>query len=199
MPLLTFLVVRTRVLGSVCDVLAAVVAAGLAWAGGYALTWVAKWAIATVALGTNVFANALSQSTIRTGLSSGEGESSLPRWFGLAINIRYALPVWVTTPLAVACSIFLEGFIIRLRDVATEDKLLVFGCILVSIIPLALYLGFAQHSWQHAFLTYRNMIAFLAAVLVFLVTAVRAITKAIRTEQPVPDAFTTDGKKSLKE
>lgn len=112
------------------------------WGLGYGLTFVAKWALATLILGYNVFADALDTGLYRIGVED------YTRWDAVAQNFRMlSLPMILTFVL-----VFVVLMLVR-RSKFNWKKALLF--LLIGLMPYLWYFVMSNHSYLHWWFTYR--------------------------------------------
>ena len=114
----------------------------LLWGLGFALTFVTKWALASLILGQNIFADAYEVSLYRM-----EAEE-FTRWDALTKNFGM-LNLWIIGLAAVALLLF--SIINRLK--ISYKKVILF--LFIALMPYVWYLLVANHSHVHWWFTYR--------------------------------------------
>ena len=114
----------------------------LLWGLGFALTFVTKWAMASLILGQNIFADAYEVSLYRM-----EAEE-FTRWDALTKNFRM-FNLWIIGIAAVVLLLF--SFANRVK--ISYKKVVLF--LLVGLMPYVWYLLLANHSYLHWWFTYR--------------------------------------------
>ena len=149
-------------LGGVCMLIAA-------WGIGYGGMWMLKWVFASLVLGRNVFAEALSQILLRTASDTGERH--------LTAVLVVAKNVWMVCKkpyigLALGTAVY-EGWK-WFRHIGNKG---VFGIgrwsenlpwMLVAVLPFVWYVGLKNHSWVHAYFTYRELSVSVLAVFAWM-------------------------------
>lgn len=161
----------------------AVVGGGVAWVVGYAGCWVAKWAIGTVVLRTDVFRAALAQLLFRTGMDKG----GLRYLAALRWNILNLFPILradtfsslrrVPVAAAVAAVLMLTlvtlAVVVARRSRATKgDMRKATPVLLVAPLPYLWFVVVNNHSAIHNWFTYRIQAITIFAVLYVLLSAV---------------------------
>lgn len=141
-----------------------VVLSGVAWIVGYAVMWVAKWGIASLVLGTNVFESAINEVLLRSGASEGAAREG-DRWRAVYANWKhYGYKVF-----ALILVIWLIGwFVVSVRrGWARSGKR--YSYFLIGFSSIVWYFVLSNQTLIHHFFTYRifgvSILAFLALVL----------------------------------
>ena len=131
------------------------------WAVGYGVSWVTKWALATLTTGENVLRDGFREFAVRAG-----EYQDVSRWDALVRNVDMVQWRWVFVVLAVMAVLALFGF--RRKGLNRA-----FPCLLLALPPLLWYMVAAEHSYLHFWFTYRNM----AVVLFALFSSVACLVK----------------------
>ena len=149
--------------------LSATVACGMAWALGYAGMWMLKWAFVAGVFGADRLAGIFEQAALR--VSSASNGEAFSRLSALRLNLGIILDkaaYLLVLLLALAASLALalrralasrrSGRGVRLQPGALALALL-------CAVPVLWCLAMANHAYDHAFFTYRNLtVSFLAAL-----------------------------------
>ena len=149
--------------------LSATVACGMAWALGYAGMWMLKWAFVAGVFGADRLAGIFEQAALR--VSSASNGEAFSRLSALRLNLgvildKSAYLLVLLAGFASSCLIALHrahrahqsGLRARLQPGALAPALL-------ALVPLLWCLVMANHAYDHAFFTYRNLtVTFLAAM-----------------------------------
>ena len=114
----------------------------LLWGGGFALTFLTKWALASLILGQNIFADAYEVSLYRM-----EAEE-FTRWDAVTKNFDM-LDLWM---IGIATVVLLLLFIIK-RLKINHKRVVLF--LIIGLMPYVWYLLLANHSYLHWWFTYR--------------------------------------------
>ena len=129
---------------------------GLLWCVGYLATWVAKWAIATLVLGQNVFAEGQLALKNRTQGPSGMEHEG---WSAIKANLKNILPFAERKTNLIAAGILVAVilFTIVIFWKCRRQKL---GIFLVctaglALLPYLWYLLAANHSYVHSWMAFR--------------------------------------------
>lgn len=114
----------------------------LLWGLGFALTFVTKWALATLVLGQNIFSDAYEVSLYR--MEADE----FTRWDAVVKNVEM-LNWWMVGIMAVAMLVF---SLFR-RGKFIYKKILLF--LIIALMPYVWYLILSNHSYLHWWFTFR--------------------------------------------
>ena len=112
------------------------------WGLGFALTFVTKWALATLILGQNIFADAYEVSLYRMEVDD------FTRWDAVAKNLGM-LHWWIVGLAAVA----LIAFNVTRHRKFNYRKAVLF--LLIALMPFVWYFILSNHSYLHWWFTYR--------------------------------------------
>ena len=124
------------------DNLLKVVKLALLWGLGFALTFGMKWALATLILGQNIFADAYEVSLYRM-----EAED-FTRWD--AVTMNFEMLHWGIIAILVVVSL---AFNLLKHKYFNFKKALLF--LLIGLVPYLWYFLLANHSYQHWWFTFR--------------------------------------------
>lgn len=114
----------------------------LLWGAGFALTFVTKWAMASLVLGQNIFADAYGVSLYRMEADD------FSRWEAVTKNLGM-ISWWMV---GIAAAIFLIFNLIKYRKFHYQRMLLF---LIIALMPYVWYLLLANHSYLHWWFTYR--------------------------------------------
>ena len=114
----------------------------LLWGGGFAFTFLTKWALASLILGQNIFADAYEVSLYRM-----EAEE-FTRWDAVTKNFDM-LDLWM---IGIATVVLLLLSIIK-RLKINHKRVVLF--LIIGLMPYVWYLLLANHSYVHWWFTYR--------------------------------------------
>lgn len=149
--------------------------ASVSWGLGYALTWIAKWAIAVAVLGIDAFWQTMSVVQFRL---EGSEEEPLDRIGTLRRNLKAWMNVQdegVITWSKVAFLIVLIAMILILWK-KLKDRRTIGACVpmlFVAAYPYIWYLVMSNHSQIHFWYTYRAQLVTLFGALMFIVSILR--------------------------
>ena len=114
----------------------------LLWGLGFALTFLTKWALASLILGQNIFSDAYEVSLYRM-----EAEE-FTRWEAVTTNFNM-LNLWM---ISIAVAILLLFVIIKRLKISYKKAVLF---LIIGLMPYAWFLILANHSYLHWWFTYR--------------------------------------------
>ena len=124
------------------DNLLEIVRLAVLWGVGFALTFVAKWALATLILGENIFANAFNVGLYRIGVED------FTRWDAVSSNFNMLLLPMV---LLLALSFIILMLVRRLKF--NWKKAVLY--LLIGLTPYVWFFVLSNHSYVHWWFTYR--------------------------------------------
>ena len=130
---------------------------GALWGTGYGLTFASKWALGSLILKTNVLRDATDQVAYRMA------SSDFTRWDAIAQNFNM-LPLSMVLAVLV---LFVLLMVLRFRAQGGSKALLL---LLTALLPYVWYLLVANHSYLHAWFTYRLQAVSLAALFMALLS-----------------------------
>ncbi len=148
-----------------CDVKAGfkiIILDSVSWGIGYLSAWLAKWSITSIALGRNIFTEALSSASVRVNGNTGNAHGAALSVSALLRNISCLFPFNFIKSRSYAYAI---GFFLLLLVVyylfRKNEKKNIMPRLLTAlfIIPYLRYLTLANHSFLHYFFTYRAQFA----------------------------------------
>ena len=156
LPLSLYLLMKEKQL-SVKDQLLSVVKYSILWGIGYVFFWASKWIIGSLVLQKNVLLEAGNSLNERTGTFYMSRSLSVVG----VINVYFGFH---TIYMAVCIAIEVFAFTVLVM----KKKHCIFWKLLIQIIPIIWYFLTSNHSLQHNFMTYRNVIviAWLGIILV---------------------------------
>lgn len=141
----------------------------LAWGIGYVGMYLTKWALAAAVLRENVMP--LVGGHIEERLVGEAGVSfGMEMWGALTDNIRFLFPMDYGVPgmlagIGVVLAASYIGFVYRRKD---YDRHIVLMYAAIAAVPYFRYLVLINHSYLHAFFTYRAQFAGVFAVVLIL-------------------------------
>ncbi len=147
----------------------------VSWGLGYALTWMTKWAIATVVLGVRYFWRTMSVIQYRL---EGSEEEPLDRLGTLRKNLKSWMNVqddgiitWSKVALLILTAAVLLAIWKKLKDIKT---IAAYAPILfVAAYPYIWYLVMSNHSQIHHWYTYRAQLVALFGILMFIASILK--------------------------
>lgn len=140
-----------------------VIVCSLMWGIGYGGMWCGKWAIGSILLQKNLFADALSRAAHYESMDYGDDKIS-----GLQVIMKNIM-VLVKWPILFGgiglCAYYGTQFKrkIDLKQKVSFDGLVLFG--LIALVPIVWYLLAGSHSYIHYWYTYRELGISIFAVL----------------------------------
>ena len=167
-PLIWWLVMEERERGQDGERIGgvkSVIVSGIGWIAGYALMWTAKWGIASIVLGTDVFESAINQVFFRSGVREGGADGLWERLNAIYVNWKhYGYKLY---------AMLLIGWLLwwffgsMKRGWHRSEKRYAF--FLIGISSVVWYVVLSNQTALHHFFTHRNfnvsITAFLAIVL----------------------------------
>ncbi|EAO5492263.1 hypothetical protein E0V05_08640 [Salmonella enterica subsp. enterica serovar Hvittingfoss] len=136
----------------------------ISWGLGYGLTWVAKWLIASVILGQNVFLNAIQSMFFRT---VGNENYPIHRIDTILNNFT---TMFYSEYMLIALGVVLLMAIILKSRISLSLSL---PLLLISLIPYIWYTILSNHSQIHTFFTYRAQGGTFMIFLIMLAAIIR--------------------------
>ena len=151
------------------------VKSSVSWGLGYALTWIAKWGIATVVLGVRYFWRTMSVVQYRL---EGSEEEPLDRIGTLQKNLKAWMNVqdngiisWSKVVIVLLLIVIVLILVRKLKDQKTVLASLPIG--IVALYPYIWYLVMSNHSQIHYWYTYRAQVLTMFGILVFVVNILK--------------------------
>lgn len=141
---------------------------GLAWLGGYAITWIAKWLLASAVLRDNIVKYALNQILVRTG---GTEDEVLHISEIVKRLLQTMFPSKVMILLGVIFAVWLVFLAFRhkpLRDLLSLTPLL-----FIAVLPFGWFFVLQNHNQHHFYFTYRILAISVFAVFSFMILTVK--------------------------
>ena len=135
----------------------------LLWGLGFALTFVAKWALASLVLGENIFADAYEVSLYRMEADD------FTRWDAVTRNLGM-INWWIVGIVAIV--MLVVGLIKQWKF--NYKKILLF--LIISMIPYVWYFLLSNHSYLHWWFTYRLQMVTVVSLL--MMVSVKGIGKS---------------------
>ena len=131
---------------------------GALWGIGYGATWFTKWALTDILIGKNIISTALMQVSYR---SNGYKTYNVLKVIGrnmIYIISQLLVNVIITILLAKLYEIIKMKKVEKISITNKEIFIAILPYILISIMPFIWYALLQNHSYYHAFFTYRNLI-----------------------------------------
>ena len=129
-----------------------IISHSLAWGIGYALCWISKWGIGTLATGSNIFEDAMKTAKFRV-----EGSESIPLDRSLMFRLNFDTYFFSKghKPAVFILLLILILILFLIRHHRSDWKETVLTFLLISAFPYVWFFVFANHSQLHYFYTYR--------------------------------------------
>ena len=128
---------------------------GIAWLAGYAITWITKWILVDLLYNRNLIGIGLNQVLYRS-----VGGAKINYLSIVKENIYY-LKYFAVAPILFSI-IYLCANIISKRK--NEKIYTILPYFIIALIPFMWYFIIRDHSYKHAFFTYRNLILSIISV-----------------------------------
>lgn len=129
-----------------------IVMLSVSWCAGYALCWIAKWALGTLILGTNVFDDAMATAKFRV-----EGNETYPLDRALMFRLNFETYFFAKGRKPLIFTVLILIFS-ALRIIRSRKKIhfsAFFLSLSIASFPYIWFFVFANHSQLHYFYTYR--------------------------------------------
>ena len=131
---------------------------GIAWSAGYGLTWASKWILTDLIFERKMLITALKQVFYR---SAGTEKINIFNVINKNMNYIYVsffISLFITV-LTILIKIWIENKKIEFKKQNTKKTFyIIFIYLLIGIIPIIWYTLLQNHSYNHAFFTYRNLL-----------------------------------------
>ncbi len=142
------------------------VTGGTFWCLGYGGMYISKWIMSWLLTGHNTWAEAVGQTMYRMSgsLSGREGSQVFSVWEVIDRNVG----ILAKDPVILLFLVFLAILLWKMRRYhqrrrAPECISAMFGLLLLSVAPFVWLAVFANHSWLHFWMTYRELSLFIFA------------------------------------
>ena len=124
----------------------------LAWGIGYALCWISKWGIGTLATEKNIFEDAFKTAKFRV-----EGSEAIPLDRSLMFKLNFETYFFAKghKPAVIILFLILGLLLFQIRNHKPDWKETALSFLLISVFPFIWFFVFANHSQLHYFYTYR--------------------------------------------
>lgn len=162
-PLVTILCLNSNKIkpSSMFKQFTGVVQHSVSWGLGYALCWIAKWAIGTLILGENVFADAIRTGQFRT---AGNEEYPVDRMLMFKLNIETYYFSKGHKPFVFVFAAIIILIIILCKHHKKNFQNIMIPVLCIGFFPYIWFFVLANHSQIHYFYTYRIQAITLFAV-----------------------------------
>lgn len=139
----------------------------ISWFSGYILIWGAKWIIVDLTRETNIIQLSIKQILYRIGIESKHIIPENVNYLSLYYNIVNSLnSLSIIIYIIVYISFFINLPNKRIKYYVNSNKIVYYIC---GIIPILWFWVVAEHSWQHFFFTYKNMMITILCVMLIIV------------------------------
>lgn len=155
-----------------------VIESSLFWGLGYGLMFVGKWILASILTGANVINGAMNQVVHRMSYNASENINSVVsinplRAFSRNLQVLTHEPLLIILLVVLGISIY---YLVKRRKYVNsikvnDSKPVKIGLGLVAVFPFLWYTALTNHSFIHAFFTYREL-----AILVFALGALITVS-----------------------
>ena len=124
----------------------------LTWGFGYALCWISKWGIGTLATGENIFEDALKTAKFRV-----EGSEAIPLDRSLMFRLNFETYFFAKghKPAVIILILILGLMLFLIKKHKSDWKETALSFLMISVFPYIWFFVFANHSQLHYFYTYR--------------------------------------------
>lgn len=141
----------------------------LAWCVGYGLTWISKWSLASIILGSNEFSVALSQASYRASGASDNISGLQLRIGALVRNISMLFPFSFAKENSFMLCIVLGIVIFALIYLTRKSGYIMNRLLLIiAFVPYIRYFVLSNHSYMHYFFTFRAQLTTVLCLLLIL-------------------------------
>lgn len=131
------------------------------WGIGYGAFWALKWLMASVVLKTNVFENAWKSASVRSSMQINETKINYRQV--LSSNFE-CLNGFLLTVILLGCIVMFLWMVrqigVKRTIVSRSGHMLLIGC-----MPLVWYFILGNHSFEHNWYTYRELLVFILGIL----------------------------------
>ena len=169
-------------IGTGKDNLRLIITQGIAWLASYGMTIFVKWLLASAITGENKLLIALhmAKERVNGNVLMGEGINSvLQIWMAPAANLSVLfggtkrIEVFPLTAGIILVFIFFMIFVISMCKVTKEKKTAFIMLFVLGIMIIMRYVALSNHSYLHAFFTYRGLISLILAMLSMILLNIR--------------------------
>ena len=162
LPLITYLLLLQKEQIKLKDVLISLVKVCFLWAMGYAFTWIAKWVITQLILGRPIISQAIEQAKYRTNSNIRKVNFTKT----LQMNMTFLSNSTILILLVALIGYILPNAIITRKKSIKQNLINCVPYVITAIIPLIWFFILKEHSFTHAFFTYRILIITIISVFI---------------------------------
>ena len=184
LPLILVITVRAwdGRIGTGKDNLRLIITQGIAWLASYGMTIFMKWLLASRITGENKFMTALhmAKERVNGNVSMKEGLNPvLQIWMAPAANLSVLfggtkrIEMFPLTAGIILVIIFFVIFVISMWKVTKEKKTAFIMLFVLGFMIIIRYIVLSNHSYLHAFFTYRGLISMILAMLSMILLNIR--------------------------
>ena len=171
-PILLVLAIRKEDnrLQSFKDGIIFILKSGILWLTSYSLMWLAKWVLASLILNINAFEYVKDKALLR--MNGGNTSTNVKYFDALYRNWHNLYPINIikTKSTVIILSVLLLVISIIMLDwKKIKKKYFSLFMLIIAIIPYVRYLVLANHSYYHAFFTFRSQMISIIAFLLIIV------------------------------
>lgn len=164
LPLIVYLLLLQKEQKKLKDVLISLIKVCFLWAMGYAFTWIAKWVITELMLGRPIISQAIEQAKFRTNSNIKRVDFIKT----LRMNMMFLSNNTIIILLVALIGYILPNAIITKKKSLKQNLVNCIPYVITAIIPLIWFFILKEHSFTHAFFTYRILIITIISVLVIV-------------------------------
>lgn len=138
----------------------------IAWCISYGLTWVLKWILTQLIYGRPIIAQALEQARYRIGIK----ENNIELKSVLKRNIQYLSNNTIFTIGFLIIIYIISNLILQRKSIINlkENIQELIPFIITALFPVIWYIALKEHSYVHAFFTYRIFIITIISILMII-------------------------------
>ncbi len=140
------------------DGLKMLIGTGLLWGTGYGLMWASKWILASLITGNNTLTSAVNAMKFRTSNEYKDVAFNALDVIGKNFDMSKFSLIIIILLLAVCIIVGL----IKNKKIKVSVRIIPMLCI--AILPFIWYAVLSNHSWIHAWMTYRELAIFVYAI-----------------------------------
>lgn len=126
----------------------------ISWLLGYALTWLGKWILLQMIFDKNIFDIVLKQILYR--MSCFSNKENINYIEVLLENYKWTMGTTFINLMVIYLYTFVKLF--KNKTIKIKITLKIFPYFLISLVPFIWYFVVRNHSYNHAFFTYRNLL-----------------------------------------
>lgn len=159
-PLIIYFLLKKKEELSIQSVFKEIIAFTLAWGIGYGLTWFTKWFLTDILFDRNMISVALNQVLYRSTSKTAVADYNM--FTVINENLKYIIiPLFIsliTTFIIIYFNLLLNKNIKKMKPDKEQVLMQILPYIIILTFPFCWYIILQNHSYYHAFFTYRNLI-----------------------------------------